>query len=193
MGQQLKKLFFDKKLTDSGKGIIATWKTNPWKIFGVLFSLGILGIIVYGFLFSGNPNNFFGNVVFYAIVIVIAIAVIYILASSALKFRKLIVGFLIAFILIFVFYWALGLVFTYAGLIKDWHLGGYSLFIVLIALAGIGAKRIDGNLDRADVMYGLLVFLILCGINIPIANNVGFLANLDNLIGKILGLVPLNL
>jgi hypothetical protein len=190
MGQQLKKLFFDKKLTDSGKGVIATWRTNPWKIFGVLFSLGILGIIVYGFLFSGNPNNFFGNVVFYAIVIVIAIASIYILASSALKFRKLIAGFLIAFIIIFVFYWVLGLVFTYTGLLNNWHYGGWSLIIVLVTLAGIGAKRIDGNLDRADIFYGFLVFLVLCGINIPIANNMGFLANVDNLIGKILGLVP---
>jgi hypothetical protein len=191
MGQQLKKFFFDKKLTDSGTGnIIATWRANPWKICSVFIGIALLCTMVYGYFFSGDPPNFFGNLLFYVIIIAIAIAILYILASTISKFRKLIVGFLIALILLFVAYWAMGFAFTYTGLLKNWHIGGWSLPIVLVFLAFLGSKRLDNNLDRADVFFSIMCGLVFIGINIPFANNVGLLANIDNLISKIIGLSP---
>jgi len=57
-------------------------------------------------------------------------------------------------------------------------------------LAGLGAKRIDGNLDRHDVGFALLVFIILLGANIPLNQNGGFLANLDKFLGMLGGWIP---
>jgi hypothetical protein len=56
----------------------------------------------------------------------------------------------------------------------------------------MGARKIDGNLTKSDVGYGLLVFIVLLGANIPITEAGGFLANLDSLFEKIFQFIPLN-
>lgn len=183
MAQQLKKLLYDKRLTDTGDGeTIAEWKLSPMKVFFALIATAVGLIVLYGLLFTGRGvGTFFGNVIFYAIVIVVTVAILWITAATALKFRKILVGFFLAFILILVFYWFLGAGFEYFE-IMEFHMGGYSLWILITVLAGLGAKRIDGNLDRNDVGYGLLVFIVLLGANIPITETGGFLAMLDSII-----------
>jgi len=187
MSQQLKKLTHNKKLVDTPSGhTIAEWRLNPWKV-STFFLVGMIGLIIlYGMLFTDGQNqeDFFRNMVFYSIVIVIVVAILWVTANVALKFRKLIVGFVIAFILILVFYWFLGLVFNHFDILR-FYMGGKALWVVISFLAGLGAKRIDGNLDRNDIGYGLLVFLILIGCNIPIVGGVGFIENIDLLLENI--------
>jgi len=178
---QLKKLVFDKKLTDVAPGkSIATWKINPWKLFFLMIGIAVLLIAIYGLFFvqPGGQGDFFGGILFYVIVLVVAIAILWIVVANALKFRKMIFGFFLAFILIICLYWFLGAVLGYFKVL-DFHMGGYSLWILITILAGIGAKRIDGDLDKMDVLYGLLVLLIIVGANLPITGECGFLALLD--------------
>ena len=187
MKGQLKKLFFDKRFVDTPGGeASAEWKLAPWKIFSCLIAGFILLIILYAFLATPEPSNFLGNMLFYAIVIVGAIAILWIAGASVYKGRKLIAGFFIAFILILTFYWFLGFLLGHFG-IMSFHMGGWALWFMITVLAGLGAKRIDGSLDRNDVFYGLLVFIICIGSNIPVANGQGFLWNLDNLIITMMG------
>jgi hypothetical protein len=187
----LKKIFYNKTYTDYGTGEkIAKWTLSPWKVFIFFLTIAFLFTIIYGYYFSGDPPSFFGNLLFYIIIIIIAIAIIYVLASTVSKFRKLFFGFVISLVLIFVVYWGVGLLFHYTGLIENWHMGGYTLWILLVGLAGMGAKNIDGDLDKKDVFFGLLVLLVIIGVNIPFANNMGFIGNVDALISKILGLSP---
>lgn len=183
MGQQLKKLLYNKRLVDTGDGkAIAEWKISPWKVFFLLIAIAIALIVIYGLFFTGDGSGeFFGNAIFYSIVIIVAIAIIWITATTALKFKQRIVGFFIGFILILTFYWGLGTALNYFGIL-EFHMGGYSLWILITVLAGLGAKRIDGNLDRNDVGFGLLVFIVVLGANIPITDTGGFLAMLDNVI-----------
>ncbi len=191
MAEQLKKLVYDKKFIDSDDGgAIAKWKVSPWKVFFIMIAVSISLIILYGFLFTSDSESFFGQIVFYGIVLIAAIAIIWLSTNTLLKFRKIISGFIIAFILILVFYWALNTVFGTYNLL-DFHQGGYTLWLLITILAGMGAKRIDGNLDKNDVGYGLLVFIVLIGANIPINNGQGFLWNMDNLISTITGFVPI--
>jgi hypothetical protein len=58
-------------------------------------------------------------------------------------------------------------------------MGGYTLWIMITILAGLGAKRIDGDLDKKDVGFGLVAFLVILGVNLPIVNGQGFLYLLD--------------
>jgi len=70
---------------------------------------------------------------------------------------------------------------------------GYSTWILLTVLAGWGAKNdkvFNGNLDRHDVFYSLLVFILLVGANWKITSNGGFLQNLDILIKRIISFIP---
>jgi len=180
---QLKKLVYNKRLIDGGEGKpIARWSISPWKVFFLFLAIAILMILVYGFFIipQAEQQSYFGNLIFYAIVICITIAIIWILAQSAIKFRQMIAGFMIAFILILVLYYVLGLIFGYAHLM-NFHMGA-GTWILITFLSGLGAKRIDGDLDRKDIGYGLLVLLVLIGANIPISGTDGFLAMLDKIV-----------
>lgn len=184
MSQQLKKLLYDKKFVDNGKGeSIAEWRLSTIKVFLLFITIAVSLVIVYGFLFTEGQNqqNFFGNMIFYSVVICLAIGILWIVTRGIIKLRKLIVGFMIAFILLLVFYWFLGFLFEYANLM-NFQMGGHALWILLVFLAGLGAKRIDGELDRNDVGYGFLVMIVMIGANIPIIENQGFLATFDNFI-----------
>ena len=189
MAQQLKKLFYNKQFVDKPDGTtLAEWKISPWKIFAVLLSLVIAVIFIYGWFFTSNKQDFYGNVLLYAIILAIAILGIWILGKKAWDFKQRVTYFLIAFILIWVFYWVLSLVFDYTGLMK-FHMGGPTLWTIISLLAFLGAKRIDSNLDKNDVFFGFLVFVILIGANIPMNATGGFLANVDGIIAKIMSLV----
>jgi hypothetical protein len=186
---QIRKLAFNKTLVDDGQGgALAIWKLSPWKIFTIMITIAIGLTIIYAYYYTPDPRDFLGTLIFYAIVIALAIAIIFFTAGSMGKFRGIATGFLIVFILILVFYWTLGVILNYVHLLT-FH-NGYTLWIVISALAYMGAKRLDGDLDRRDVMFGFLVFLVLIGANIPINDTGGFLANLDNLIATILKSVP---
>lgn len=190
MGQQLKKILYNKRLVDNPTGgMIAEWKISPWKVFFLLISIAIVLTIVYAYFFTENPADFLGNLLFYSIVLLVIIAVLWITANTALNAKKRIQGFLIAFILILVLYWFLHLILGHFNILEI-HMEGIALWLVISVLAFIGAKRIDGSLDRNDIGYGLLVFLILLGANLPIANGHGFLWNVDNLIATIMGYIP---
>lgn len=187
MKGQLKKLFFDKRFIDTPSGeASAEWKLSPWKIFCCLIAGFISLIILYAFFATPEPSDFLGNMLFHAIVIVGAIAILWIAGTGVYKGRKLIAGFFIAFILILTFYWFLGFLLGHFNILS-FHMGGWALWFMITVLAGLGAKRIDGSLDRNDVFYGLLIFIICIGANIPVANGHGFLWNLDNLIITLMG------
>jgi len=189
MAQQLKKLFYNKQFVDKPDGTtLAEWKISPWKIFAVLLSLVIAVIFIYGWFFTANKQDFYGNVLLYAIILAITILGIWILGKKAWDFKQRVTYFLIAFILIWVFYWVLSLVFDYTGLMK-FHMGGPALWTIISLLAFMGAKRIDSNIDRNDIFFGFLVLVILIGANIPMNATGGFLANTDIIIAKIMSLV----
>jgi len=188
MSNQFKKLLYDKKFVDTSEegGALARWRLAPWKVFLILVSVLMALLIVYAFLATPDPSNFLGNIVFYAIVLIGATAVVWIVGAVVYKGRKLLAGFFLAFILILTFYWFLGFLLNHFSILS-FQMGGYSLWILVTVLAGLGSSRIDSSLDRNDVFYGLLVFIICIGSNIPIANGQGFLWNLDNLIIHALG------
>jgi len=186
---QLKKLLYTKHFVDTPSGTIAEWRLSPWKVFFLLLSIAILLLLVYAQFFTPSPREFLGNVTFYAIIAICIIAVLWIVFSMVAKARKFVIGFILAFILILTFYYFLGTLLSYFG-IMDFHIGGYSTWILIAILAGLGAKRIDGNLDRHDVGFALLVFIILLGANIPLNQNGGFLANLDKFLGMLGGWIP---
>jgi len=182
MGNSIfKKLLFDKKLTDIAPGqTIAQWKINPWKLFAIMIASAVFLIVIYGtfFIQPKGKGDFYGSIIFYVIVILVAIAIIWIVFMKALNFKKIIYGFFLGFILILVLYWILGAILGYFHLMK-FQMGGYALWIMITILAGIGAKRIDGDLDKKDVGFGLLVFLVVIGANLPITAQGGFLYLLD--------------
>ena len=100
-----------------------------------------------------------------------------------LKSRKLFIGFIIAWILILGLCIVLGAVFSFVGWM-DFHYG-LTVWIVISCLAGLGAKRIDGSLDKNDVFFGMLVLIVLVIGNVPIFESGGFFAQVDNLIAFI--------
>jgi len=191
MAQQLKKLFYNKQFVDKPDGTtLAEWKISPWKIFAVLLSLVIAVIFIYGWFFTANKQDFYGNVLFYAIILAIAVLGIWIVGKKAWDFKQRVTYFLIAFILIWVFYWVLSLVFDYVKLGGvTFHMGGTTLWVIISLLAFLGAKRIDSQIDRNDVFFALLVLVVIIGANIPMNANGGFLANTDLIIAKIMALI----
>jgi len=186
---QWRKLFYTKHYSDQ-HGVI--WKISTWKVFFILIAIAVALIIIYGFFFTSDTGTFLGDILFYSIVLIIAVAILWLTATTAIKFKKIITGFFIAFILILAFYWVLSLVFGYTGLL-EFHMGGYSLWVLISILSLMGARRIDGSLDKNDVGYGLLVLIVLIGANIPITETGGFLANLDGLLEKAFQYIPLNI
>jgi hypothetical protein len=186
---QFTKLLYNKKIVDTPTGAIAEWRLSPWKLFFLLLGTAICLTVLYAFLFAEDTYTFLGTLVFYSIVLLVALAVTYITANSAIKAKSRIQGFLIAFILIIVVYWALGSLLGYFK-IMEFHMGGYALWLIITSLAYMGAKRLDGNLDRNDIGFALLVLIVLLGANVPITENGGFLASLDALIRNIFSFIP---
>ena len=77
MKQQLKKLLYTKHFVDSPSGeTIAEWRLSPWKVFFFLLAIMIFLIVFYAYVFTTDPKEFLGNVVFYSIIIICAIAVL---------------------------------------------------------------------------------------------------------------------
>ncbi len=190
MKNQLKKLVYTKHLVDSPDGeVIAQWKISTWKVFSLLIASMIALTIFYAYVFTENPKNFLGNVVFYTIIVITAVAVLWAIGSTVLKGRKLISNFIISFILILTFYWALSYVLSFFGILQ-FQMGGYALWILITILAGWSAKSMDNNLDRNDVLRALLMFVIMIGANIPVSSHGGFLASLDYFVNWIAGYLP---
>lgn len=171
MADQLKKLFYNKKFIDSADGSsIAEWKIAPWKVFGLILSLSVAMILLYAFAFTKDTVSFLSNVLFYTIVLLITIAGIWLLGNKLLSLKQRLTYFLIAFALIWLLYWVLSIVFGYVHLI-NFYIGGYALWVIITLLAFLGAKRIDGQIDRNDILFSLLVLAVFIGANVPMTTN----------------------
>ena len=175
----LKKLLFTKKLTDYGdyKWAFSYNKAMAWSIvFLILF------IFIYGFFIAENTHEFFGRVLFIAILICIAIFLILLAVGSIKKSKKFIGKFLLLIVGIIFAYYVIGIIFSQ----YLWGFySGYSTWLLIVALAGYGASRdyiFNGNLDRHDIFYCLLIFICFVGANIPFYHDKSFLENLDGLI-----------
>jgi len=175
----LKKLLFTKKLTDYGdyKWAFSYNKAMAWSIvFLILF------IFIYGFFIAENTHEFFGRVLFIAILICIAIFLILLAVGSIKKSKKFIGKFLLLIVGIIFAYYVIGIIFSQ----YLWGFySGYSTWLLIVALAGYGASRdyiFNGNLDRHDIFYCLLIFICFVGANIPFYQDKSFLENLDGLI-----------
>lgn len=181
MANQLKKLLYSKRFTDSAEGKIAEWKVSQWKAFFLFLALSVLSIIVYAFFFTKDPHAFLGNMMFYAIVLILAIVAIWLVGSKAWSLKNRIAYFLLTFIVLWVIYYVMSLVFGYLGL--KFYIGGYALWCVISILSGWGSTKLfDNELNRKDVFFILVVFLIFVGSNLPMNSTGGFLSNFDKLL-----------
>jgi len=183
---QIKKLAYDKKINDSGEGYrwrVSTTKVSLWLVAGILILIGL-----YSF-FVESQGDFLKSTLFYGIVILIVFLIGWVVFRIIMKSRKLFSGFLLAWILI------LGVLIA-MHLILDAWLGmmsihfGTSVYMTITALAMVGANRIDGSLDRNDIFYALLVFVILVVGQYPLFEHGGFYAELDYIIGWFVEKIP---
>lgn len=188
MGQQLRKLLYNKQFVDSGG--LAKWKLSQWKVFGIFLSLSIVSILLYAFFFTKDPSATLGNVLFYAIVLILAILAIWIVGNKAWSVKNRIAYFILTFIVLWVVYFVMSLAFGYIGL--KFYIGGYILWIILSILSAWGSSGFlfDKEINRKDFIFLGVVVVVFLGANIPMTSTGGFLANVDALISKILGLVP---
>ena len=185
---QLRKLLFTKKFSDyeGYKWVLSTYKAIAWCI-----TILVIAIILYGMFIVEDSKEFFGNVLFYVIVISIALIVILFLSGTVSKFTKFARKFLLLVILLTFIYSILGIVFD--NFLDIQFYVGYSTWILLTVLAGWGAKKeeiFNGNIDRHDVFYSLVVFIMMVGANWKITSNGGVLQNFDILIERILSMIP---
>ena len=185
----LKKLLFTKKFSDyeGYKWTFSVYKAIAWCIV-----ILVISVILYGYFVVENSKEFFGNVLFYAIVISISLIILLLVSGTIKKFRTLMVRFFLIIVIITFLYAIFGMIFAKYTNINFYV--GYSTWILLTVLAGWGAKNdkvFNGNLDRHDVFYSLVVFVTMVGANFPITSNGGFLQNLDILVKKVLSLLPL--
>jgi hypothetical protein len=183
MAQQFKKLLYNKHFTDSGG--LAKWKLAPWKVFGIFLLLSIASILLYAFFFTKDPRATLGNVLFYAIILIIAILAIYLVGNKAWSVKNRIAYFLITFIVLWVVYFVMYLVFGYVGI--KFYIGGYALWTIIAILAGLGGSKylFDNEINRKDFIFAGLVFIVFLGANLPMNSTGGFLANLDKLLTTI--------
>jgi hypothetical protein len=186
-GGQLKKLFFDKRLSDTGGTI---WKISTWKVLLWMIAVIVILIILYSF-FVPDQMAFLKEVLFYSIITMIIIAITWLVCGLISKGRKLFVGFILAWILILGMYIFLGSICQMVGWIEFHY--GFTTWMAITALALLGAKRIDGNLDKNDVGYGLLVLLIIFIGNVPVFDCGGFFAKVDSFIELILSWLPFSI
>lgn len=188
MGQQLRKLLYNKQFTDSGG--LAKWKLSTWKVFGIFLLLSVASILLYAFFFTKDPSATLGNVLFYAIVLILAILAIWIVGNKAWSVKNRIAYFILTFIVLWVVYFVMSLAFGYIGL--KFYIGGYALWTIIAIISGWGSSKLfDNEVNRKDVFFILIVFLIFVGANLPMNSTGGFLANLDKLLTTIFNFVKI--
>lgn len=170
---QWRKLLFSKMQSDQ-YGYV--WRVSPLKGLFWLIAILLILIMAYSF-FVPNQQGYLQNALFYAIITVVIVIIMWLAGNFIWKGRKIFVGFILAWILILGFYWVMGVVFGFFKLMTFNY--GMSTWIAITALAIVGATRINGELDKNDVFYGLLVFIILVVGNLPIFASGGFFAELD--------------
>lgn len=162
------------------------WKFSTWKIAGLLLFILVLLILLYSF-FVPNQAGYFADVLFYAIITIAIVLIIWIACNFIWKARAFFVGFIIGLILIFVFYAGMGFALSFIG--WNFHYG-FTTWLVITCLAMLGAKRIDGNLDKSDVFFGLLVFLVLVGGNMPVfGEGMGFFTRVDEFVTQAMNII----
>jgi len=176
---QWKKLIFTRYHSDKYG---AAWKVSTWKVAMWMIAIIALLILVFSF-FQENQEVFLKDMLFYSIITMILILAIWLIASFILKSRKLFYRFLIGWILILGVYMGLGFLCQVTGLFPNGFHFGLSTWTVISFLA-FGAKNVgDGNIDRKDVFFCLLVIIIFFIANVPIfSENMGFLEQMDFLI-----------
>ena len=179
---QWKKLFFNKYLSDT-KGV--GWKLSPIKVFLWMLAITIVLILTFSY-FQEDQFSYLQNVLFYSIIIMIALMVIWVVALFVLKSRKLFVQFLIGWILILGLYWVLGMACQVTGLFPNGFHYGACTWILISALALMAKNIGDQSLDKRDVFYAMLVLIIIFIANAPIfSDGMGFLAQVDSVLGWI--------
>jgi hypothetical protein len=179
---QWKKLFFNKYLSDT-KGV--GWKLSPIKVFLWMLAITIVLILTFSY-FQEDQFSYLQNVLFYSIVIMIIMMIVWVVAIFVLKSRKLFVQFLIGWILILGLYWVLGMACQVIGLFPNGFHYGTCTYVLISALALMAKNIGDQSLDKRDVFYAMLVFIIIFIANAPIfSDGMGFLAQVDSVLGLI--------
>ena len=180
---QIKKLAFNKYLSDE-KGV--TWKLSTWKVTFWLIGIIVSLIIIFSF-FQEDQGIFLKDVLFYGIITMILILVIWIVAAFVMKSRKIFFRFLVGWILLLGLYAGMGFICEMTGLYPNGFHYGFATWMLLSTLA-ISAKNIgDGNIDRKDLFFCMLVFVIFFIANAPIfSGGMGFLAQVDSVLGWIM-------
>ena len=176
---QWRKLVYNKTFSDV-EGV--KWRLSSWKVALWMIAILLIFIALFSF-FQEDQGDFLRDIFFYGIITMIVVLIAWIASNFIWKARKLFTGFLLAWILIFSLYIALGAIFSYINWM-DFHFG-FSVWIIITCLAGLGSKRIDGSLDKNDVGYGLLVLIILVMGNVPVFEVGGFYAQVDSLIALV--------
>jgi len=193
---QWKKLLFNHDVTDVGEEGIPSdvWRFSTGK--AITWSLVILSlsIIFYGLLFVGDSDAFFRQVLLCVIILAVAAVAVLLVARVTMGARRAISKFFLLFIVVVFTYGVLSTLFSWVGL-YSFHMG-LSTWVALTVLAGYGATRayiFNGNLDRHDIFYCLLVFVIMAGGNWPISGGEGVLEHIDGVLSMVLryaGMIP---
>jgi len=178
---QWRKLTYTKHHSDQFGVVwrISTWKVSLWLLAGIV---GLL--VLYSFFAEGGQGNFLESMLFYGIIILIIVLIGWVVLRFALKSRKLITGFLIGWILI------LGVLILLDLILNQWlglmviHFGTVT-YIIVTAMAVLGSTRINGSLEKEDVLFGLLVLVVLLVGNYPIFEHGGFYAEVDYLLSML--------
>lgn len=177
---QWRKLFFNKKTSDQ-YGVV--WKLSPVKVFIWMIAITIVLILLYS-LFQEDRTGYLQDVLFYGIIIMIVVMVIWVVAIFIFKSRKLLVQFLLGWILILGLYWVMGIACQVSGLFPNGFHYGVATWILISALALMAKNIGDGSLDKRDVFYAMLVLIVIFIANAPIfSDNMGFLAQVDSFLG----------
>lgn len=176
---QFKKLFYSKSYSDT-KGVI--WRLSPWKVLFWMIAITIVLVLLFS-LFQDDQGDYLQNILFYSIIIMIVVMVGWVVAIFVVKSRKLLVQFLLGWILILGLYWVLGMACQISGLFPNGFHYGFTTWILISALALMAKNIGDGSLDRRDIFYAMLIILVIFIANAPIfSDNMGFLAQVDSMI-----------
>ena len=151
----------DKRDIDREPGF--EWRINPKKVAGVLVSTAILLFFIYA-LMRKDTGDFLRTALVYAIIGLIAFAIVFIVFGAAKAAYAKLKGYFIAVILVFAIYVILGYIMDYALNMKFSY--NYGAWILILTLAGF--HKIDGKFDSRDVFYGVFVFLAVIFANLPL-------------------------
>lgn len=174
---QWRKLIFSKEQTDQG----TIWRISTWKVAGLLIAILLFFIFSYSF-FVKNQTGYLSDVLFYGILLTVIILVLWLLSNLVWKSRKFIAWFLISLILIAIFYAVIGYALSFIG----WKFNyGFVVWIIITTFAMIAGAMKNDELDRKDVLFGLLVFVVLIGANAPAFGGSGFFAKIDDFINLV--------